>query len=116
MIRNVQFGFIPCEEMIETYEGLLTFKGRYASARLRITPSLEATLIKKIAKIKAVGFVEDDTDFCAIYWVSPDKVLLEGCPFFCCHTQRIVRDIVEVLKHEGEVVYEGPSIEHPTLM
>jgi len=112
MIRNVRF-----EELSYEDEEVLRFNSTVA-ARLRIDPPMDATLIQKIIKIKGSGWVEDQVDYADIRYVSPEKILLSsGCPIvWCHHMQNVVRDIVETLKQESEVNYEGPSIYLPTMM
>lgn len=81
------------------------------SARIRIDPPLDTSLIQKIKMIKGVGYVSDGIDYAAIFTVSPKEILLEsGCAAWCEHMQLLVHNIVEVLKQAGEVDYKGPSI------
>ena len=109
MVRKAQFEEIPIGG--EEFEEKFADVNENISARLRIDPPLGATLIQKIKMIKGVGWVSDGVDYTAIFTVSPKEILLEsGCPAWCGHMQRIVYEIVEALKQEGEVDYKGPSL------
>ena len=116
MVRKVQFEEIPIggEEFEEKFADI----NENISARLRIDPPLlDGDLIQKIRRIKGIGWVSDGIDYAAIFRICSDEILLEsGCSAaWCGHTQRIVYEIIEVLKQESEVNYKGPSLSPPML-
>lgn len=103
MIRKVQF-----KKILNPKEGECH---RNIAACLRINPPLDATLIEKLKMIKGEGWVDDRIDYAAIFRIDPKKILLEsGCPaVWCSHMRFLISKIVEVIKEDGEVNYEGPS-------
>ncbi|MFH1714315.1 MAG: hypothetical protein ABH831_01865 [Candidatus Nealsonbacteria bacterium] len=109
MIRKVRFEEVPPEFAgKDLYEIPLD---EIPNPRLRIDPPLEAALIEKLKTIKGVGWVDDRIDYAAISRIDPEEIILEsGCPtVWCSHMRSLVSEIVEVIKKDGEVKYEGPS-------
>lgn len=107
MNRRIEFEEIPEGEQQE----------RGAAAFLHVNPPLDTALIERIKAIKGVGWVDDGVDFAAVGMVLPNRVHLEsGCSVWCEHMQRLVYDIVNVVRESGEVSYiDGPDIRQPFL-
>jgi hypothetical protein len=74
---------------------------------LSITPDLSADQMKKIAKIRGAGYVDDGADYAAIARLTKKEIVIESDRTWSEHHQSLIRQILAKI---DDAEYVGPPL------